>query len=199
MPNANPNAASSELFKGAHADFKEKIFIKGPTHVDKYDDALKAYLTFFDTKYDQRVKRAFIQKDKAAGTNTRKKPKALMIKIVKQFATVGSNSMMVGREVKVMDRESEVFFDYQLTLKQYMFDIAIYSNTLETCYSILLIKCSLVMDQALESKKNFENIKASSDSIALIKLIGQISYNYQSYQYGSLAEWDTLDTMLSNR
>ena len=55
------------------------------------------------------------------------------------------------------------------------------------------------MDQPLETDKSFEDTKATSNSIALIKLIEQIVYNYQQHQYGPLAGWDALDKISSNR
>jgi len=117
---------------------KGKVFIKGPTQAAKYDEAFKSYITFVGTKYGQQVKRAFIHKNRAAGTRTMNNPKVSMIRIIKQFSAIGTDSKMEGREVEVMDRESEAFFEYQLTLKQHLFDMSSYSNTLEICYSILL-------------------------------------------------------------
>lgn len=51
MSNANVNNISTESFKGAHADLKGEVFIKGLTQAAKYDKTCKAYITFVGTKY----------------------------------------------------------------------------------------------------------------------------------------------------
>ena len=122
-----------------------------------------------------------------------------MTTMIKQFATAGDDSQMIGREVSVMDRDSEAFYEYQLKLKQYLSDINKYEETLETCYSILLGQCSPAVEQALEGNKTFQSIRSTSNSIALLKLIEQIAYNYQSHEYGPLAGWNSIDKMSAAR
>ena len=193
------NQVTVESFKGAHPDLKGKVFIKGPTQASRYDETYKSYLTFVGTKFGQRVKRAFVEKDKDAGLKTLNKPSAPMTTMIRQFATPGDDSQMVGREVAVMDRDSEAFYEYQLKLKQYLSDVNKYEENLETCYSILLGQCSPAVEQALEGDKSFKVIRSTSNSISLLKLIECIAYNYQPHEYGPLAGWNSIDKMSAAR
>ena len=84
---------------------------------------------------------------------------------------------------------------YQVNLKQYVSDLAIYDDNLETCYSVIIGQCSPAIEQDLEANDSFLPIKISSDSIGLIKLLECICYNYQSHEYPPLGGWESLDRL----
>ena len=44
---------------------------------------------------------------------------------------MGENSVMMGREVNVIDKDCEEYGKYQLYLKQYMFDLAKFNDNFE--------------------------------------------------------------------
>ena len=111
------NSVPMESFKGAHPDLKGKVFIKGSTQASRYNDTYMTYLTFVGTKYGQRIKQAFTEKEKDTGLKPLKKPSAPMTTLIKQFETAGDDSQKIGREVSVMDRDSEAFYEYQLKLE----------------------------------------------------------------------------------
>ena len=85
---SNHIVTTTESFKGAYSNLKGKVFVKGHTQAAMYDEALKDFLTFFGTKYGQRVKRAFLSEDIDDGIKTLAKPKVPMTTIVKQVSRV---------------------------------------------------------------------------------------------------------------
>ena len=176
-------------------DLKGKVFIKGTNQAACYDDAYKALMTYFGSKYDQRVYRAFEQKDATAGSKMLKKPVAPMVDKVIQEATLGSDSKLVGKLVKVLDKDGEDFVTYQIQLKQYIGDLAKYTDNLEKCFSVILGQCSPAMEQSLESDTKYKTVKQESDSIELIKMLERICYNYQSHEYPPLGAWESIDRL----
>ena len=77
----------------------------------------KALVTYFGSKYDQRVYRAFQQKDVDAGRSTIIKPMPPMIDKVFQEVTLGENSTMIGVVNKVIYKDGEDYTIYQIKLK----------------------------------------------------------------------------------
>ena len=139
--NGNPAQMNHITFKGANADLKGKVFVKGALQAAKYDEAYKAILNHIGAKFDHRVYKAFEYKDRTKGINLLIKPRPPMINKVVQFATMGEDSVLVGREVSVIDKDCEEYIEYQLYLKQYMTDLTKFNDNLEKCYSLLIGQC----------------------------------------------------------
>ena len=83
-------------FKGACTEIRGKVFIKGPTQAANYDEAYKALMNYFGTKYNQRVYCAFEQKNAGAGRNLLTKPSVPMIDKVVQVAILDSDRKLIG-------------------------------------------------------------------------------------------------------
>ena len=113
-------------------------------------------------------------------------PTIPVINKVVQEATVGKGSKLVGKVKSVIDKDVEAFITYQIMLKQYLGDISKYNDSLEKCFSIIIGQCSPAMEQSLTANAKFAAIKSSSNSIALIKLLEQICFHYQSHEYPPL-------------
>ena len=58
---------NTDTFKGANLELANKVFVIGPSQASKYDEAYKALITYFGSKFDHRVSRAFEQKDADVG------------------------------------------------------------------------------------------------------------------------------------
>ena len=123
-PQVPTRVAIKNTFKGAHTKLSGKVFINGPTQAASYDEAYKAIIMYFGSKYDQRVYHAFEQKDANAGRKLLIKSTAQMIEKVVQIATEGENSKLIGMLKGVLDKDGEAFITYQMELKQYIGDIA---------------------------------------------------------------------------
>ena len=68
-------------------------------------------------------------------------------------------------------------------IEQYLSDIRKYNADLEKSFSITIGQCSPAMEQSLAANNKFEGIKSTSNSIALIKILEQICFNYQLHEY----------------
>ena len=192
-------SSNTSTFQGANVDLAGKVFVKGPLQAAKYDEAYKAILTYIGSNYDHRVYKAFEYKDKSKGLNLLTKPTAPKIKKIIQEATIGLNSVLIGKEVEVIDKDGEAYVEYQLYLKQYLSDGTKFNSDIEKLFSLLLGQCSPSMEQSLAGEKNFKDIKEKSDSIALIQVIERICYNYQSHEFAPLSGWDSLDRLTAAR
>ena len=125
-----PNVAV-DGFNGATDLLKGKTFVMGGTQAAKYDEAYKALLTYFGSKYDQRIYRAFQQKDADAGKSTIIKPTPPMIMKVVQEPTEGADSTMSGVLKNAIDKDKKDYVIYQIKLKQYISDLSKYTDSLE--------------------------------------------------------------------
>jgi len=56
-------------------------------------------------------------------------------------------------------------------------------------------QCDPAMEQSLIGQDDFAIIKSPSDSIALMKMLERICYNYQSHECPPLESWDTMDCL----
>jgi len=180
-------SSNISTFQGANVDLNGKVFVKGPLQAAKYDETYKAILTYIRSNYDHRVYKAFEYKDKSKGLNLLAKPSDPKIKKIIQEATIGLNSVLIGKEVEVIDKDGEAYVEYQLYLKQYLSDGTKFNSDIEKLFSLLLGQCSPSMEQSLAGEKNFKNIKEKSGSITLIKVIERICYNYQSHEFVPLS------------
>ena len=68
-----------DTFKGANLELVNKVFVIGPSQASKYDEAYKALITYFGSKFDHRVSHAFEQKDSGVVRNMRILSSAPMI------------------------------------------------------------------------------------------------------------------------
>ena len=75
------------------------------------------------SNYDHRLYKDFEYQDKSKGLNLLTKPSAPKIKKIIQEATIGLNSVLIGKEVEVIDKDGERYVEYQLYLKQYLPDV----------------------------------------------------------------------------
>ena len=133
-----PVPSNVETFKGANSDLSKKVFIIGATQASKYDEAYKALITYFVTKFDHRISRAFEMKDANAGRTMLMKPSAPMKDKVIQVASYGDDSKLTGEVQSVVDKDGEKFITYQIQLKQYLADISKYNENLERCFGIII-------------------------------------------------------------
>ena len=92
-----PLSVATDTFKGANAELRGKVFVKGASKAAKYDEAYKALVIYFGTKYDHRVYRAFENRDADIGRSTIVKPVPPMVDKIVQEATLGEDSKMRGR------------------------------------------------------------------------------------------------------
>merc|ERR1740124_1955217 len=172
-----PSNIAINWFKGSSEDLKGKVFVKGASQAEKFDETYKALIIYFGLKYDQRIYRAFEHKDADVGRSKLVKPKPPMINKVIQEATEGEDIKIIGVVRSVIDKDGKEYMMYQVNLKQYVSDLAIYDDNLERCYSVIIGQCSPTIEQDLEANDSFLPIKISSDSIGLIKLLEFIRYN----------------------
>ena len=87
--NNKPAIMNTVTFKGANLELTKKVFVIVPSQASKYDKAYKALITYFGSKFDHRVSRAFEQKDSDVGRKMLIFPSAPMINKVVQVATEG--------------------------------------------------------------------------------------------------------------
>ena len=105
-----------------------------------------------------------------------------MIDKVVQEATVGEGSTLRGVTKRVINKNGEDCIIYQIKLKQYTGDLSKYVDSLEKCFSEIMGQCNPGMEQALETEPDYASVKATSDSIALIKMLKRICYIYQLHE-----------------
>ena len=191
----NPTRQTVSTFKGAIPELSGKVFVTGPSQATKYDETYKALLHYFNSKYDHRVYRAFEAKDTTVGLGLLTRPTPPKIKKIVQEPTPGDSSVMRGVEREVIDRDSDDFFEYQEELKRYVSDKARYVKDMQNCFSIIIGQCSPAVEQNLESEDTFKDIKNRSDSIALMKLLEKLCYNYKPHEYTPLGAWTALDKL----
>ena len=184
--NNNSRTTAATLFKGATPELSGKIFISGPSQAARYDDTYKALLHYFNNKYDYRIYKAFEMKDKDAGLTLITRPTAPTVKKIVQEATKGKDSKMVGVEKEVLDRDSDKFYEYQEEMKRYVSDKTHYNRDMQNCFHVIIGQCSPAILQNLESEETYDDIKRSSDSIELMKLIEKMCYNYKPHEYSPL-------------
>ena len=55
-----------------------------------------------------------------------------------QVATLGKDSKLIGNEGDIINRDCEEYDNYQIFIKQYMFDRTKFHSNLEKYFSILL-------------------------------------------------------------
>ena len=60
-------------------------------------------------------------------------------------------------------------------------------------------QCSPTVEQSLEADDTYADVKEKSDSIALIKLLEKICYNYRAHEYTPLGAWDAMDKLTAMR
>ena len=182
-------------FKGAIPQLNGKVFMTGPSQATRYDETYKALLYYFNSKYDHRIHKAFESKDYAVGLALLTRPKAPKKKTIVQEATPGDASVLRGVEREVIDKDSDAFFEYQEEMKRYVSDKARYTKDMQDCFNIIIGQCSPAIEQCLESEDTFSNIKETSNSIELMKLIEKLCYNYKPHEYTPLGAWTALDKL----
>lgn len=152
-------------------------------------------MNYYGTTYDHRVQCAFKHNDAIIGINMLTNPPTLMIDNVVQVTTLRDDSKMRREVQNVIDKDGEDYFTNQIELKQYICDIAKYRHNLEKYFGIILGQCDPAMEQSLIEQDNFTTIKSSSDSIALMKMLEMICYNYQFHEYPPLGACDAMDLL----
>ena len=75
----------------------------------------------------------------------------MITKIVRE-ALAGANSTITGVEKECNDKDGEDYIIYQIKLKQYTSNLSKLINSLKTCFSEIIRKCSSGMEQALEGE-----------------------------------------------
>ena len=184
-----PDSSTFDNIKGSHPELRGKVFTKGALQASRYDDAYKAILIYVGTKFDHRVFKALEYKDRTKCLSLLSKPKAPMVIKVIQVVTIREDSKIMGKEVTFIDKDGEAYSEYSLYLKQYMTDLTKFNSDLEKAFSIIIGQCSPAMEQSLAGEKEFKNIKETSETIGLIKMIERICCNYQSHEFGPLGVW----------
>ena len=99
-------------FQGANTDLKGKVFIKVTIQATKYDEAYKVIILYIGNKYNNKVYKVFKTKDTFKGMNLIKKPVTLKITNIFKVPSIGENGVL-----RVLDRDSKDFVEYQITLK----------------------------------------------------------------------------------
>ena len=193
--NGNPRLVGESNFKGVIVKLSTHVFVTGPNQASKYDDAYKHILFYLGNKFNHRVHRAFECKDYAVGLSLLCKPTAPTTQKVVQEATPGDNSMFVGVERTIIDKDSEEYLEYQVELKQYITDKTKYRDDMHKCFNIVMGQCSPAVEQNLEAEETFSNLKNKSDSIGLIKLLEKLCYSYKAHEYTPLGAWNAIDKL----
>jgi len=176
---------TTDIFTGSNLNLQGKVFIMGMLQASQYDEAYKAIMTYFGMTYDHRVQCAFEHKDASIGLNMLTKPPAPMIDKVVQVATLGDDSKLRGEIQSVINKDGEEYITYQIELKQYINDVAKYRHNLENVSVSSWDSVTLLWSNP-SSDRMIATIKSSSDSIALMKILERIFYNYQSHEYPPL-------------
>ena len=196
---SNNRPVITTTFKGAIPELSSKVFVTGPSQATRYDDAYRALIHYFGNKFNHRVYRAFERKDISVGLSLLTKPRPPMVKKVIQEPTAGPDSKLQGVEKEVIDKDSEDFLEYQLELKQYVTDKAKYNDDIQICFNLIMGQCSPSVEQNLEADESFAQLKESSDSIGLMRLLETLCYNYRAHEYTPLGAWDAMDKLTSMR
>ena len=191
-----PRPTNTAPFKGAVPELSGKVFVTGPSQAARYDDTYKALLHYFGNKFDHRVYLAFEKKDKDIGLSLLTKPSVPMIKKIVQEATAGDSSVLKGVEKEIINKESEEFIIYQMELKQYISDKTKYNSDIQKCFNIIMGQCSPTVERNLIGDDSFTNIKDTSDSIGLIKLLEKVCYSYRAHEYTPLGTWNVVDKLI---
>ena len=192
----SPRPTNTAPFKGAVPELSGKVFVTGPSQAARYDDTYKALLHYFGNKFDHRVYLAFKRKDKDIGLSLLTKPSVPMIKKIVQEATAGDSSVLKGVEKEIINKESEEFIIYQMELKQYISDKTKYNSDIQKCFNIIMGQCSPTVERNLIGDDSFTNIKDTSDSIGLIKLLEKVCYSYRAHEYTPLGAWNAVDKLI---
>ena len=99
----------------------------------------------------------------------------------------------MGETRLVLNRDGEAFALYQFDMNQYIEDTSNFNGNLKKWYRLPIEKCGSSMDRTLLGDKNFKQIKETSDSIGLFKVIEKVCYNYQSHNFALLGDWEAMD------
>ena len=125
-------------------------------------------------KVDHRVHTSIKNKDKTIGMKLLTKPSA----------PTKEDPQDTTRTV--LDKECEEFIEYQIEIKKYVDRKNKLDDDIQQIYNIVYGQCSPGMQQKLESDDDFNMIKQNADSVALLKIIERICYNYQPHEYPPL-------------
>ena len=63
---------------------------------------------------------------------------------------------MIGVKREVIDKESEAYLEYQLELKQCIFNRSQYRSDLQQCFSMILKQCSPAVERNLEGDESYK-------------------------------------------
>ena len=137
MGKSNPSSNIS-TYQGANSDLNGNFFIKGPPQVAKYDEIYKATLRYIGFKYDHRVYKVFVYKDMSKESNLLTKPSASKNLKIIQEATLDLNSVLIGKEVKLIDKDGEAYVEYQVYLEQYLLNVIKFNSDIETSLAYYL-------------------------------------------------------------
>ena len=121
-------------FKGAIPELSGKVFVTGPSQATRYDEAYKALLHYFNTKYDHRVHRAFESKDSTIGLALITRPTPPKKKVTVQVPTESDPTIMKDVIKEVIDKDADSFFEYQEELKRYVADKSKYNKDMQGCF-----------------------------------------------------------------
>ena len=110
-------------------------------------------------------------------------------------ATPGADSIIIGVEKTVVEKDSEEFLEYQVELKQYITDKTSYRDDIHKCFNIIMGQCSPAVEQNLEAEETFNDLKNSSNAIELIKLLEKLCYSYRAHKYTPLGAWNAIDKL----
>ena len=130
---SNPSSNIS-TYQGKNADLNGNFFIKGPLQVAKYDEVYKVTLRYIGSKYNHRVCKAFVYEDMSKDPNLLTKPSASKSLKIIQEVTLGLNSVLIGKEVELIDKDGESYVEYQLYLEQYLLNVIKFNSDIENSF-----------------------------------------------------------------
>ena len=125
---------------------KGRTFTLGATQAAKYDEAVKALMSYISTKFDHRVQRAFEERDAQVGKNLLNEPVA-PTKLDPTDAT---------KSKKILDRDGVEWVKYQYVLKKYIDLETKLNDDLQRTFNIILAQCSPAIERALESELEYK-------------------------------------------
>jgi hypothetical protein len=168
---------SKSKFKGAIDALLDYYFDTGPTQAHDFKKTHKKIATYVGTKYSAEAMMSIEEMKVHDWTSTMpRKPLKTDFDTVKGSTTVEADKVPQEH----LDR-----YDYKM--KSHCKREDKYEVDMSLCFTVVHGQCTDDMLHELKCQQKYDNIKSSFDPIGLLKLIQQISYNYQAQDFALMA------------
>jgi hypothetical protein len=176
MDRAGPRLSKSKL-KGALDALTDYYFDTGPTQAHDFKKTHKKISTYTGTKYSTEVMMSIEEMRVHNWTAT----------MPRRPIKADFDTSVNGVQTKATTVPQEHLDRYDYKMKSHCKKEDKYEEDMKLSFTVVHGQCTDDMLHELKCQQGYENIKTDFDPVALLKLIQQISYNYQAQDFPLMA------------